>query len=167
MGRHRDLRRRWHGPIVLRVRQRRGRRHRGKHRHRCGQVSNHGGRQLDHMASPLDVLQEIVERVDGGESSSTAASGAGPTSSRRSRWVQTPVRSVGLPLRTRGGGRSRGLHVVRLLTEEMTRTLMLLGVSSIKNSATVDGRWSATAIPVGRHRTRSRAGSPASGRSRH
>ena len=29
------------------------------------QVSNHGGRQLDHMASPLDVLPDIVERVDG------------------------------------------------------------------------------------------------------
>ena len=28
-------------------------------------VSNHGGRQLDHMAAPIELLQEIVEAVDG------------------------------------------------------------------------------------------------------
>src|SRR6478672_11675908 len=61
-----DLRDRWAGPIVLKG---------------CVsaadavvaahlgidaiQVSNHGGRQLDHMASPLDVLPEIVRATDG------------------------------------------------------------------------------------------------------
>ena len=95
-----DLRERWHGPIIVKG---------------CVsaddalvaagigidavQMSNHGGRQLDHMAAPLDVLPEIVDGphgrmeiiVDGGirrgtewsrpsRSGLTPAPSAGPTS---------------------------------------------------------------------------------------
>ena len=61
-----DLRRRWHGSDRPQgVRQRRGRRHRSRHRHRC-----HSGQQPRRPATgphglPLDILPEIVERVDG------------------------------------------------------------------------------------------------------
>jgi L-lactate dehydrogenase (cytochrome) len=61
-----DLRRRWTGPIILK----------GvvspadvAHAESLGfdavQVSNHGGRQLDHMASPLDMLPEITDATQG------------------------------------------------------------------------------------------------------
>ena len=62
----RDLRARWNGPIILK----------GVVNPNDAvmaaeigidaiQVSNHGGRQLDHMASPLDVLPDIVDRAEG------------------------------------------------------------------------------------------------------
>ena len=43
-----------------------------------------------------------------------------------------PVRSVGRISRLAAAGQDGVSHIVRLLTEEITRTLMLLGVSSIK-----------------------------------
>ena len=49
-------------------------------------VSNHGGRQLDHAQATIEALPAIAEAVDGRRRSTwTAASGAAPTSSRRSR----------------------------------------------------------------------------------
>ena len=62
----RDLRARWAGPIILK-----GLVNPNDAATAAGigidaiQVSNHGGRQLDHMASPLDVLPEIVDRTAG------------------------------------------------------------------------------------------------------
>lgn len=61
-----DLRNRWDGPIVLKgcvspkdtaLAEKLG--------FDAVQVSNHGGRQLDHMASPLDMLPEIVAATQG------------------------------------------------------------------------------------------------------
>lgn len=61
-----DLRNRWNGPIVLKgcvnpkdiaIAERIG--------FDAVQVSNHGGRQLDHMASPLDMLPEITNSIRG------------------------------------------------------------------------------------------------------
>jgi L-lactate dehydrogenase (cytochrome) len=130
-----DLRVRWRGPIVLKG---------------CVsaddadiaaglgidavQVSNHGGRQLDHMASPLDVLPELVERV-GGRMEVIVDGGI-----RRGSDV---VKALALGADACGIGRPYlyGLaaagqvgvaHVISMLAEEMTRTLMLLGVSSVK-----------------------------------
>ena len=62
-----DLRQRWAGPIILKgcVNAERRRPSRPSIGIDAIQVSNHGGRQLDHMASPLDVLPEIVERTAG------------------------------------------------------------------------------------------------------
>lgn len=131
----RDLRSRWAGPIVLKG---------------CVnpqdavkaaaigidaiQVSNHGGRQLDHMASPLDVLPEIVERtagrveiiVDGGI--------------RRGSDIVTALAlgadacAIGRPYLygLAAAGQEGVAHVLGLFAAEMTRTMMLLGASSIK-----------------------------------
>jgi L-lactate dehydrogenase (cytochrome) len=130
----RDLRARWDGPIVLKG---------------CVsaadaviaadlgidaiQVSNHGGRQLDHMAAPLDVLPEIVQAtagrieliVDGGirrGSDVVKAIALGATACA----IGRPY-LYGLAV----GGQAGVAHVLRLFSEEMTRTMALLGVSTI------------------------------------
>ncbi|WP_205786832.1 alpha-hydroxy acid oxidase [Specibacter cremeus] len=131
----RDLRARWNGPIILKG---------------CVnpndaviaaelgidaiQVSNHGGRQLDHMASPLDVLPEFVERtagrleiiVDGGirrgsDVVKAIALGADACS------IGRPY-LYGLAAASQAGV----THVLDLFAAEMTRTMMLLGVSTIQ-----------------------------------
>lgn len=130
----RDLRARWEGPIVLKG---------------CVsaadavlaadlgidaiQVSNHGGRQLDHMATPLDVLPEIAQAtggrieliVDGGirrGSDVVKAIALGATACA----IGRPY-LYGLAV----GGQAGVAHVLRLFTEEITRTMALLGVSTI------------------------------------
>ena len=129
-----DLRDRWAGPIVLKG---------------CVnpadavraadlgidaiQVSNHGGRQLDHMASPLDVLPDIVQAtagrieliVDGGirrGSDVVKAIALGATACA----IGRPY-LYGLSV----AGEAGVAHVLRLFSEEMTRTMALLGVSTI------------------------------------
>lgn len=97
------------------------------------QVSNHGGRQLDHMASPLDVLPEIVRAtagrveliVDGGirrGSDVVKAIALGATAC-----------SIGRPYLygLSVAGEAGVAHVLRLFREEMTRTMALLGVTTI------------------------------------
>ena len=107
-----DLRRRWqrsHRP--QRLCQRRGRRHRGRHRHRCGSgqqprrpaTGPHGltaGRPARKSSSAWTV---------GWRSSSTAASGADPTSSRRSHWGRRLRDRPALSLRTGRGRPGRRL----------------------------------------------------------
>ncbi|MET3921834.1 alpha-hydroxy acid oxidase [Arthrobacter sp. UYEF20] len=131
----RDLRARWNGPIILK----------GVVNPRDAgmaadigidavQVSNHGGRQLDHMASALDVLPEIVEMtagrleiiVDGGirrgsDIVKALALGADACS------IGRPY-LYGLAAASQAGV----AHVLKLLAAEMTRTMMLLGVSTIQ-----------------------------------
>ena len=129
-----DLRSRWAGPIVLKG---------------CVnaadavraadlgidaiQVSNHGGRQLDHMASPLDVLPEIAQAtagrieliVDGGirrGSDVVKAIALGATAC-----------AIGRPYLygLAAAGEAGVAHVLHLFREEMTRTMALLGVTTI------------------------------------
>ncbi|GAB3583355.1 quinone-dependent L-lactate dehydrogenase [Leifsonia lichenia] len=130
-----DLRARWHGPIVIKG---------------CVsaadvvtaadlgidavQVSNHGGRQLDHMASPMDVLPEIVAAaagriqiiVDGGirRGSDVVKALA----------LGADACAIGRPyLYGLAAARQAGVrHVLSLFEAEMTRTMMLLGVSSVE-----------------------------------
>ena len=130
----RDLRSRWPGPIVLKG---------------CVnptdaliaaeigidavQISNHGGRQLDHMVSPLDILPEIVAAaggrieiiVDGGirrGSDVVKALALGANAC-----------AIGRPyLYGLAAAQQAGVaHVLKLFAAEMTRTMMLLGVTSI------------------------------------
>jgi L-lactate dehydrogenase (cytochrome) len=130
-----DLRRRWHGPVVLKG---------------CVsaedaaiaasigidavQISNHGGRQLDHMASPLDVLPEIVERVHGRMEVIVDGGIRRGSDIVKALALGADACAIGRPYLygLAAAGEAGVSHVVRLLTEEMTRTLMLLGVSSIK-----------------------------------
>ncbi len=137
-----DLRARWNGPIILK-----------------GvvnpndvalavalgidaiQVSNHGGRQLDHMAAPLDVLPDIVDRaagqleiiVDGGirRGSDVVKALA----------LGADACSIGRPYLygLAAAGEAGVAHVLKMFRSEMTRTMMLLGVSTIEELRT-EGR---------------------------
>lgn len=130
-----DLRSRWRGPIVLKgcvsaddaaIAARIG--------IDAIQVSNHGGRQLDHMAAPMDVLPEIRERVgsrleiivDGGirrGSDVVKALALGADACAVGRPYLYGLAAAGWP----------GVaHVVSLFASEITRTMMLLGISTIK-----------------------------------
>ena len=130
-----DLRRRWSGPIVLKG---------------CVsaedaaiaadlgidavQVSNHGGRQLDHMASPLDVLPEIVARVDGRLEIIVDGGIRRGSDIVKALALGADACAIGRPYLygLAAAGQDGVCHIVRLLAEEITRTLMFLGVSSIK-----------------------------------
>lgn len=130
-----DLRRRWSGPIVLKG---------------CVsaedaavaagigidaiQVSNHGGRQLDHMAAPMDVLPEIVERVDGRLEIIVDGGIRRGSDIVKALALGANACAIGRPYLygLAAAGQDGVAHVVHLLTEEMNRTLMLLGVSTIK-----------------------------------
>lgn len=96
------------------------------------QVSNHGGRQLDRMASPLDLLPEIVQAT-GGRIELIVDGGV-----RRGSDVVTAIAlgatacAIGRPYLygLAAAGQAGVAHVLRLFATEMTRTMMLLGVSS-------------------------------------
>jgi len=130
----RDLRERWKGPIVLKG---------------CVnpndaviaadlgidgiQVSNHGGRQLDHMASPLDVLPEIVERTNGRLEIIVDGGIRRGSDIVKALALGADACAIGRPyLYGLAAAQQAGVaHVLRLLANEMTRTMMLLGVSTI------------------------------------
>ena len=105
------------------------------------QVSNHGGRQLDHMAAPLDVLPEIAERV-GGRLEIIVDGGI-----RRGSDIVKAVAlgadacAIGRPYLygLAAAGQAGVAHVLKLLAAEMTRTMMLLGVTTI-HELRVEGR---------------------------
>ncbi len=97
------------------------------------QLSNHGGRQLDHMLSPMDVLQESRQRVGdsieiyvdsgirrGSDILKAIALGADACSIGRA-YLYGLV-AAGSP----GVGR-----IIDILAEELRRTMTLVGVSSI------------------------------------
>ncbi|HEY2750260.1 alpha-hydroxy acid oxidase [Phenylobacterium sp.] len=103
-------------------------------------VSNHGGRQLDRAPATLEVLPGIVERVgnrgevllDGGvrrgvDVVTALALGA------RAVLIGRPY-AYGLA----AGGEAGVTDVLRILREEMTRALILMGCPS---AAELDGSW--------------------------
>lgn len=105
------------------------------------QLSNHGGRQLDHMLSPMDVIQEsrqtvgdsIELYVDSGirrGSDIVKAIALGADACAIGRPYLYGLAAAG----TAGVGR-----VVEILAEELRRTMTLVGVSSI---AELKGRGS-------------------------
>jgi L-lactate dehydrogenase (cytochrome) len=131
-----DLRCRWRGPIVLK-----GCVSADDAAIAAGigidavQVSNHGGRQLDHMASPLDVLPEIVERVDGRLEIIVDGGIRRGSDVVKALALGADACAIGRPYLygLAAAGQDGVSHIVRLFAEEMTRTLMLLGLSSIKD----------------------------------
>ena len=138
----RDLRDRWNGPIVLKgVVNANDAALAAAMGIDAIQVSNHGGRQLDHMAAPLDVLADIVERtagqmeiiVDGGirRGSDVVKAFA----------LGADACSIGRPyLYGLAAASEAGVaHVLKMFRAEMTRTMMLLGVSTIEELRT-EGR---------------------------
>jgi isopentenyl diphosphate isomerase/L-lactate dehydrogenase-like FMN-dependent dehydrogenase len=114
-------------------------------------ISNHGGRQLEGAPATIDVLPEIVAEV-GGETTILLDSGV-----RRANDVARAVAlgadavligrmSVyGLAL----GGEAGVTRMLRLLHQELVRTLRLLGVQSIHdlNPSFIDGTLPGRAAP--------------------
>jgi len=130
-----DLRKRWAGPIILKG---------------CVnpndavlaaeigidaiQVSNHGGRQLDHMAAPLDVLPEIVDRTAGRVEIIVDGGIRRGSDIVKALALGADACAIGRPYLygLAAAGQAGVAHVLQLFAAEMTRTMMLLGVSSIK-----------------------------------
>lgn len=131
----RDLRARWNGPIILK-----GLVNPNDADIAAGigidaiQVSNHGGRQLDHMASPLDVLPEIVDRtagrleiiVDGGVRRGSDVV--------KALALGADACSIGRPYLygLAAAGQAGVAHVLKMFAADMARVMMLLGVSTIQ-----------------------------------
>ena len=95
-------------------------------------VSNHGGRQLDGVAAGLDALPEVARRWAGSaRSTSTAASAAAGTCSRRSRSERAGC-SRPAPSRARSPSTaSRACSdVLSLLRDELALGLGLLGCTT-------------------------------------
>ena len=119
-------------------------------------ISNHGGRQLEGAPATIDVLPEIVAEV-GGETTILLDSGV-----RRANDVARAVAlgadavligrmSVyGLAL----GGEAGVTRMLRLLHQELVRTLRLLGVASIHD---LDPSFIDGTLPGRRHPTRAPA----------
>jgi L-lactate dehydrogenase (cytochrome) len=97
------------------------------------QLSNHGGRQLDRMLSPLDVLQEARQRV-GNSIELIVDSGV-----RRGSDIATALAlgadacSIGRPYLygLAAAGAPGVSRVIEILADELVRTMTLLGVASV------------------------------------
>ncbi|TQO19947.1 L-lactate dehydrogenase (cytochrome) [Rhodoglobus vestalii] len=105
------------------------------------QLSNHGGRQLDHMLSPMDVIQESRQRV-GDSIELYVDSGI-----RRGSDIVKAIAlgadacAIGRPYLygLAAAGTAGVSRVLEILAEELRRTMTLVGVSSI---AELKGRGS-------------------------
>lgn len=98
------------------------------------QLSNHGGRQLDHMVSPMDVLQETRQLV-GDEIEIFVDSGIRRGSDMvKAIALGADACSIGRPylygLAAAGADGVSG--VINILAEEFRRTMTLVGVSSVE-----------------------------------
>ncbi|MBT2232136.1 alpha-hydroxy acid oxidase [Nonomuraea sp. NEAU-A123] len=134
-----DLRERWRGPIIVKG---------------CVsaddalvaagigidavQVSNHGGRQLDHMAAPLDVLPEIVDKAAGRVEIIVDGGIRRGTDVVKALALGADACAIGRPYLygVAAAGQAGVEHVLNLFRAEITRTMMLLGVTSIKELRT-------------------------------
>ena len=96
-------------------------------------VSNHGGRQLDHAPSPISVLPEIVDALgdrveiilDGGIRRGTDVIKALSLGARAVMIGRAYVFGLG------AGGESGVNLALQLLTDEIRRTMMLVGCTSV------------------------------------
>lgn len=97
------------------------------------QLSNHGGRQLDHMVSPMDMIQETRQRV-GDAIEIYVDSGIRRGSDMvKAIALGADAVSIGRPyLYGLAAAGSDGVNgVIGILAEELRRTMTLVGVSSI------------------------------------
>jgi L-lactate dehydrogenase (cytochrome) len=86
------------------------------------------------MTAPLDILPEIVERVDGRMEIIVDGGIRRGSDIVKALALGADACAIGRPYLygLAAAGQDGVSHVVRLLSEEMRRTLMLLGISNIK-----------------------------------
>lgn len=96
-------------------------------------VSNHGGRQLDHGLGSMDVLQEIVEAVDG--RAEIVVDGGVLRGSDILKAVALGAKAVALGKLQAWGLSAAGsdgvVRMLEILEDEMTSAMGLLGVTSL------------------------------------
>ncbi|GAA3675409.1 alpha-hydroxy acid oxidase [Arthrobacter ginkgonis] len=99
----------------------------------AAQISNHGGRQLDHMASPLDVLPEIVERVQGRIEIYVDGGIRRGTDVIKALALGADAVSIGRPYLygLAAEGEAGVAHVIDLFRQEIVRTMCLLGCDTV------------------------------------
>lgn len=97
------------------------------------QLSNHGGRQLDHMLSPMDVLQESRQRVGDGIELYVDSGIRRGSDIVKALALGADACSVGRPyLYGLAAAGSEGVsRVIEILGDELRRTMTLVGVSSV------------------------------------
>lgn len=96
-------------------------------------LSNHGGRQLDHMLSPMDVLQESRQRVGDGLELYVDSGIRRGSDMVKALALGADACSIGRPyLYGLAAAGSPGVsRVIGILADELQRTMTLVGVSSI------------------------------------
>lgn len=97
------------------------------------QLSNHGGRQLDHMLSPMDVLEESRQRVGDGLELIVDSGIRRGSDIVKALALGADACSIGRPYLygLAAAGAPGVSRVIEILGEELRRTMTLVGVSSI------------------------------------
>lgn len=135
----REIRKRWAGPIILKgVVNPADAALAAEYGFDAIQVSNHGGRQLDHMTSPLDVLEDIAAAVDGRIEIIVDGGIRRGSDMIKAIAVGATACSIGRPYLygLAAAGQVGVSHVIDLFRDEMTRAMMMLGVTSIEELRT-------------------------------
>ncbi len=96
-------------------------------------ISNHGGRQLDHVQGSMDVLPEIAAALDG--CTEIFVDGGYMRGSDIVKAIALGANAVGLGrlqgLAAAAGGREALVRMLEILEQELRNCLMLLGVTSL------------------------------------
>lgn len=129
-----DLRERWPGKLILK-----GCVHpddivRGADLgYDAAQISNHGGRQLDHMASPLDVLPEIVDRLEGRIELYVDGGIRRGTDVVKALALGADAVAIGRPYLygLAAAGQAGVEHAIDLFRQEIVRAMFLLGCETV------------------------------------
>lgn len=111
-------------------------------------VSNHGGRQLDHVRGALDTLPEVVKEVDG--RAEVVVDGGFVRGTDVVKGMILGADAVGIGrlacIAMAAGGREGVVRMLRILEHEITTCLGLLGVASWDE---LDASYLHRAVPVG------------------
>ena len=110
-------------------------------------VSNHGGRQLDHVRGTLDTLPEVVEEVDGRTEVVVDGGILRGTDVVKARILGADAVGIGRleAIAMAAGGRAGLVRMLRILEHEITTCLGLLGVTGWDE---LDASYLHRAVPV-------------------
>ncbi len=112
-------------------------------------VSNHGGRQLDHVRGTLDTLPEVVKEVDGRTEVVVDGGFLRGTDIVKAKILGADAVGIGRLecIAMAAGGREGVVRMLRILEHEITTCLGLLGVTSWEE---LDESYLHRALPVDR-----------------